>query len=458
MSLQVIEGDKGSGKSYAVVNGFMRDYLLESKRPVYTNLPLRLENYIGSLTKNLAFQAEIRERLVVVEERMSPVSDEIWLAWVKGACGACAGDEPPETIVIGKTRIELGDLITPEMWCEWKDAAREQMRKGFVVEPDPHCLDLLKEGRVRNTLREFWWFLPQNSVVFMDECADLWNAKNTDDRPATLSTFINHERHYRLDIFVLCQSRADIDIQVRNKFNYVWIITNSLTKKISQHWLMVGMKWPVQFFDAVQYTGRHVYGKGGDLRRYEPCGAPRRFWATAAGFRNYKSHSAAGSLPGLKTPGDEAESDDIKTPWQQIKPWIERLWLPVGYFGGIIVGGVVMWRLLFGFMDATTGKVKVGNNAKRPAAEHVQAIDAFVGPPWAGASGTNVAVAKETNEKQRAETSKKRVGRLVSASYAIVEGRRYELGDKCAGSAIARFWQDGVVLQDGRVLRFAVLH
>jgi hypothetical protein len=455
MSLQVIEGDKGSGKSYMVVNGFMADYLMDTERPVYTNLPLRLDNYIASLTRNVARQSKIRDRLVMVEERMSPVSDDIWLAWVKGACGACLGEEPPTVIVIGKTRVEIGDIISPELWALWKEEARSQMRKGFVVEPDPHCVDLLKEGRIRNTLREFWWFLPENSVVFMDECADLWNAKNTEDRPGTLSTFINHERHYRLDIFVLCQSRADIDNQVRNKFNYVWIVTNSLTQKIGEHWLLVGMKWPVQFFKAVQYTGRHVSGKGGDLRRFEAAGAPRTIWSSQGGFRNYHSHSAAGSLPGLKTPGDAATSDDLRTPWQQVKPWVERLWLPVGYFGGLIVGAIVMWKLLFGFMDATKGVVHV-DQGKKPAGVVAVAQAKPLGTNEVKLPPVVLAAGSKSNETQTA-TSKKRVGRLVSSGGVAFDGRRYSLGDKCAGSVIARFWSGGVVLADGRSLPWSVL-
>ena len=440
MSTNVLEGDTGSGKSYLAVNKIIADYLRDTRRVVYTNLPIYVDEFISSLSPNPVRQSDYRRRLMMVEERMAPVDDDIWRAWIRGALGPCKGDVPPG---------QYADAVPQALWLEWKRDVRERQAMGFVVLPDPNCEELIEDGRIRNTLKEFWWFLTPGSVVVVDESADLWNTLKRTERPGTLTTFFNHHRHYKLDIFALCQSRSDIDNQVRSKFNTVWIVTNSFTEKVGEHWLLAGMKWPVQFFTARQYAGRTVYGKGGDLRRYEPAGPALRVWARRAGFKTYKSHSQAGTLPGMASAAESAESNDVRTWRQQISGWVARLWVPVAWFGGMAVGAWVLWRALFGMMHATSGGFRI-DGATNTVAALGPATNAVAVPGTA----TNQAVsAATTGEGKRIDDQPV----FVSSAFALVGGRRFAVGDVVGGRSIRRILRYGVEWGDGQQSSWAVL-
>ena len=256
----------------------------------------------------------------------------------------------------------------------------DEVWNGFLEKPEVFEKEI-QAGRMRNTLKEFWWFVPTNSVIMLDESADLWNSKDFKSRPESLNTFINHHRHYKLDLFLFAQSREDLDVQLRRKFQSVYQVRNSLKENISDHWALNGFRWPFQFFFMRQYLASDIWGqlqksKGNMVKPLEV----HKVFPTRRGFQNYESFSAAGTLPGMKAASEDEESEDYEPSlWKRVSKSIPKLAGPfifiVGCIG-LLVGGY--FTVMKGLHESTealnnnkSGKKGTTSNENVASAENV---------------------------------------------------------------------------------------
>ena len=247
----------GAGKSCVAVNFIMLDELQHGHRHIYTNLPIyrdRIAHYLASGRRAKA--QTFLERIHILENRLETVRDES-----------------------GKP------IMVPES-------------------PKPGAP--LVECRL-HMVQSFWRFTRPNSLIIVDEAADIWNARNWKQTQSEagveeneLQSYINHHRHYKDDLYILAQSVTDIDKQIRNKFQYVWVVSNSTKENMFEARWLKGLKWPIQFFKIRIYHPR-------DLR--EPC-EMYNFFPKRIYFTFYDSFSASHRLPGKALPENSSGSSD----------------------------------------------------------------------------------------------------------------------------------------------------
>ncbi|MDF9828671.1 zona occludens toxin (predicted ATPase), partial [Ereboglobus sp. PH5-10] len=121
MSLNIIYGLMGAGKTYYAVAEVVIDALKNSKRHIYTSLPLRIDPLILHCAgRNNAKRAEMAERLHILEDAEKPV---------------------------------FNDDGSPLL-----DGEGQQVRL--------------------NEVKNFWRFTKPNSIIIVDEAADLWGARD----------------------------------------------------------------------------------------------------------------------------------------------------------------------------------------------------------------------------------------------------------------------------------------
>jgi hypothetical protein len=392
MALNVIEGLMGAGKSYVAVNKILVDFLKQTKRPIVTNLPLEVDNLVAFAAKSPAMQEEYRKRIIFIEPGMDDVPEHIQKAW--------------------------------------KEQEHEE----------------LKDGTRRDRLKEFWWWCPANAVVMLDETADLWNAKDFKQRPKSLNTFINHHRHYLMDLYLFAQSREDLDVQLRRKFQYVWQVRNSLKENIIEHWLFNGMRWPFQFFFLRQYTATEIWGKlqkKGDnfVRPLEV----HHVWPTKRGFANYRSFSAASTLPGMKLAGQSATSEDYEPSLvKRLLKQIPKFVTPLLYLGGLIGFGVGGWYGIQALLHSseTVATVRTSEGAKITTSSggaNEQAVQ--VSTP----GQTNSVVVAANQEMAQEKVTMQTPVWIQTNTRRIHRGHRFP-----DGTQLAAILLDGFITSDGK--------
>jgi hypothetical protein len=364
----------GAGKSYVLVNRFMVDYLRDTNRPIYTNLPINLDAFLAFAAGGKPSLIEAyRERVTIAEHGKAHALDE------------------------------QGQPIL--------DASTGQ----------PRQFDRVKE---------FWRFTEPNSVIILDETADAFNSQAWKERPEELQSYINHHRHYKDDIFLCCQDRDDVDVQIRRKVQYVWLVSNSLTENISEHRLFLGMKWPLQFFMVRCFSGPQVMGKNAAATsRVAPINPTMIVWPRQGGFRNYQSFSASTSLPGKKMSKEGQKSGDVgqglTSQWGAFFGRIPAMLAGLVGLVGLVVAVAFMARVYFQNLKSEIGGVQSENVATN-----------IVGGVTNAPSVPGVASNRE---------------RLVAAfpDRVVSNLREYRRGDSLGGRGIRAIGWDGVLWDDG---------
>jgi hypothetical protein len=413
MALNVIEGMVGAGKTYVAVHRWMKEFLLGSERPIFTNLPLRVDAYVAWLTEDVALQSVLRERIQFLED--------VWVFPDKASVGPS-----------GKV---------------WTWPLDENTGKPLEVELSP-----LDRKRGWNPITHFWRFTPSNAVVILDEVADHWNSTIWKElSEGELGSFVNHHRHYKYDLFFFCQNKDDIATPIRKKIDYSWLVENSLRRNMFDWWVFRGLKWPVQFFYVRMDIGQVCFGMP-YLRRtaHEP---QQNFivWPKCRGFLNYDSFCESSKLHGKKVASDEARSGDMPTLWQQVVGFLRTAWVLLAIVAGgaaaLIVGGHEFWKLttmdsaqIGGAMGMHGGSSAgvVEGGAVELAAE-VQPLGDHVGP----------APVQSTDPPERL---------LLAVPGRVITTRRtYEVGTQVGDDVIARVLLDGVQFRSGAVASWAVV-
>jgi len=358
MSLNAFEGDYGAGKTYVAVNGLQADFLRNTERPVYTNLPCdgdQLEYYLADLTSSVAKRDEIRKRLYFLKPGEEEAFQEYWVEEIKAelteAAYVASGRDGVTCRLVTDSVGQRFLLTEREMpWPDSEETVKEYVESGYKLRK--------RSVGVHDRIKEFWYFTKPNAVVFLDESADLFNSLERGEvgQRRLLQSYINHHRHYKDDLYFFMQSRADLDIQVRNKIRFVFYVENSKTVNVFKSELMRGFRWPVQFFRVRQFIGRKVMHKGGDFDQFEPVNRPEWFWPSARKYKNYRSFSAASTLPGKRTAANSARSSDMDYSWDRVKQWASNLGPLIGLSGGLVVALWMGWKFILGMAstDSTT--------------------------------------------------------------------------------------------------------
>lgn len=293
----------------------------------------------------------------------------------------------------------------------------------------------------RNMLREFWCFVETGAYIVLEESAEVHGTDKRLSRPELAQNFINRQRHFGLDLVFVCQAYADLDPVFRRKAHYVLTVENSLRLAMFDVALLSGIKWPVQFFILHEYYGPE-FEKSGKSGRWQDRWFVR---PNPAGFRNYRSRTATMRLNWLK-PADDSETGDLKSRKTRFRQFV-RQWRGPGLLA-LVLGAVV-----FGGYQGLMALLHVSGKASRG---ELLTRDTFF------AGGTNSPAADEMNETTTTNatvTAKPEVERVLLATPSGIRTTEgfYAVGTMVGSNRIARVLLDGVELEGGRRVSFAVL-
>jgi hypothetical protein len=459
MSLYAIEGDVGGGKSFVAVNYLMARYLWETRRPIYTNLPCdgdELEFYLAWLARSPVVREQYRQRLHFLQPGEQEAFEPYWadVFWVRTDGSRVPDDCVPRSKAGQEKAIKRRGWRQAEKEIPWPDKQEleeDYRRAGYRL--------FKRSLGKRDRVREFWWFTEPNAVIFLDESADIWNALSK-DRPASLQSYINHHRHYKDDLYFFMQARDDLDVQVRRKIRTLYYIENMKNQNMFDWWALRGLRWPVQHFRVREFHGRKVLGKGGDFDRFEPINAWKA-WPTRRRFKNYRSFSAAATLPGKRLPAEGAQSTDLDTPWQRIRGWLGGAWAPLSVLTFIVVAFVMGLRFMYALADVNSADVAkhlTGSKTNLQSKSSSSRLTPALSLNHASTNGTN-GITLESPEKPAKPSTSKDPERLLFAGpeYFKTTRRTVRVGERLGARRIARILFDGVEFDDGQRVHFEAL-
>jgi hypothetical protein len=307
----------------------------------------------------------------------------------------------------------------------------------------------------KHGVKEFWFFTEPNSVVFLDEVADIWPTEERKNRPESMKSYVRHHRHYKDDLFFFFQDKEDIDPDLRRKIQYLWTVRNSTKENMWEHWMARGIKWPVQFFFVKCYLGRSVVGMAEEAMKLKNPEEDFKFWPWKSDFRNYWSFSQAGTLPGKKAASATAKSSDFNN---SLAARMSGFLSNLGPLLAVIGAGVALilswWWGIHWLMRQADGKSQFGTKLEhRSQTDQKQApAGTFVTDAGNGeflVTTTNLSPAAKVQELERVV--------LVTPGQLRTTKRIYVVGDEMGGGLVLRFLINGVELQGGRRVTFDIL-
>jgi len=455
MSLYAIEGDVGSGKSFIAVNCLMPRFFWETRRPIYTNLPCdgdELECYLAWLARSPVVRDDYRRRLHFLypgeEEAFEPFWAEVF--WLNREGQRVPDDCVPRSNAGREKAVKRRGWRQVEREVPWPDKQEleeDYRRAGYRL--------FKRSLGKRDRVREFWWFTEPNAVIFLDESADIWNALSK-DRPASLQSYINHHRHYKDDLYFFMQARDDLDVQVRRKIRTLYYVENMKNQNMFDWWALRGLRWPVQHFRVREFHGRKVLGKGGDFDRFEPLHAWKA-WPTARRYRNYRSFSAAATLPGKRLPAEGAQSTDLDTPWQRVRDWLGGAWAPLSVLTFIVVAVVMGLRFMYGLANVSSADVAKHLTGGKTNAKPASIISTNLAPVTVAKGETNSPGSNAPAVRLAAPAKEAERVLFTGPEYFKTTRRTVRVGDRMGARRVARILFDGVEFEGGERVRFEAL-
>lgn len=432
MAVHGVQGLMGAGKTCVAVNRFMADWLTNSDRHIYTNLPLErvdpedpTSNFVlvNHLTRNHARRRAMMKRL---------------------------------------------ELLSPGVRQPLADDGQPLRYHPLDEDGNPVPDSAPQEVGPKHGLREFWYFTKPNAVVILDEVADIWNTEDRNSRdaskrrPETLNSYIRHHRHYKDDLYFFFQDKEDIDPHLRRKLQYVWTVRNSTKENMFDWWALRGLKWPVQFFFVKCYLGRAVVGKAEDaMKRVEPQES-WIYWPTRKSFQTYRSFSQATTLPGKSAPKSDARSTDFDpSVWGRVKGFTRNLGPVLAVLGAVAALVFAYFGIIHGLIAAseTSSAVNTAPRTVTPQGTN-QPPGTFLtdvgNGDWA-ATRTNVTwvdVSAATNQAGLLVTERIL---LVTPDWLQTTVKKYAKGDDMGGRRIERILLNGLLFADGGHERYDVL-
>lgn len=390
MALNIIQGAPGAGKSYIAVNELMRQWLESSNRPIYTNLPLEVGadgifEVVRQITRNPARRAELSARIHILEDKF----------------------------------MDCGSWVNPETGKEEHLGAR-------------------------HGIREFWYFTAANSVIFLDELAELYDAKDRSSQPETFATYCRLHRHYKDDFYGFAQDRRDVLAQFRRLVQYVWTVRNSSKENIFGWWALRGIKWPVQFFIVKVWLAAQVM-EAANFEKTGECQESFNVWPSKKGFRTYRSFSKAGALGWKETAASSASSTDVNPGWWfRFAGFIRQSGVLVSLAGAAVVALYMGYRgfqfLLHPPADLIGGK---GNVAVPVAGAPLRDASAL-------GSATNLTAGVVTNSEPDRPATERLL--LVTPQRFRTTEREVYVGDEIAGlGTLLGVYVDGVRTSTGAI-------
>lgn len=209
--LSLIKGKQRAGKSYYVIT-LILDYLRDSNRPIYSNLPLNPDMIAhiacgGKLRNPAKYQAYLN-RLYLFKSAKGLKKRKEFYKFYK--------NNPDYVQLNRKLHADKKDLIIDEQ-----------------------------------KIKTFWRVTKSNAISFLDEVYEWFSATDYKDNPENRKELLSYTRqhgHYKDDLFLISHSESDVDSHIRKGVQALYVIENAKYKNISERPMLKGIKFPFQFF------------------------------------------------------------------------------------------------------------------------------------------------------------------------------------------------------------------
>jgi|GEM_PF-4466968 len=323
--ISLVIGVPGTGKTLNVVHNHLIDYLKHSERDIYTNLPLNIDNLIRYIGLGPAKAQKYKDRIHILENRYSN-------AYIY---------ENGERVLL--ERPELVDKKTGE---------------------------IIRPADVYHEISEFWRFGSQGAVFIIDELSKFMSSLDWKSRSDELKGYIAEHRHYNHDIIFLTQKPAQIDKQVRDLVDHIYVAKRSTSElMIDTNWIKA--KYPFLFFFLDEYQSDILSSSGLKLN---PKLKLQRLvtFPTKAKYACYNSYSKEGSFSGMKE-GRDLQGDDKAAANKNLRKALTDNFLGLSML--IIIPAVALW-VFWQYYSAVTKPAKTqgysGNHHHQQLVESAQ--------------------------------------------------------------------------------------
>lgn len=225
--LSLISGRQRAGKTYVCVE-LLIDYLRDSKRHIFSDFPLNpdliCDYAAGGKNKHPGRYRAYLERLHLFMDFTG--RNRKYYRQFKAANA--------DYVALHKSLDKIKTL---------KRLGRDDIY--YYTRRDPLILS-------RSKLLAFWTCTPPNSVVFIDEAYEIFGAldqrSHGQDIRKQLLAYTRQHGHFKDDIYLISHKEGDIDKIIRNGIQKHYVISNSKYENVFQKRILMGFKWPVQFF------------------------------------------------------------------------------------------------------------------------------------------------------------------------------------------------------------------
>lgn len=335
--LSVVCGKQRSGKSFYVVKEIIIDHLKNTKRHVYTNLPLNPDTISRYISLNMQERYDIMDRIhMFMDTSFFSVRDfERRNPLYYFRCGR---------YIKGKYKEEK-TIIQDELGMSSEQVTKKR--------------EIYKEGNIKSSLylRNFWEHIKPNSIVVFDETYEFLGSmdsldrskENIDTRKKLLQMTRQHG-HAKLDLYLISHDKNDLDVNVKRGIQYLYQIKNLKYENVFENRAMRGLKWGLLGVQAFEVLG-YAYGDK----------EPSDRWIVNTDkkiFKCYNSHSHIQGMQHLKT-SEIAESSDVGYNKRNLKQFLKQFQIYI-YLGiGLAVGAYYAYNTIFKMLNISSKDVNM---------------------------------------------------------------------------------------------------
>lgn len=305
--ITLLIGKPGSGKSYHATREILRilaqDVKRGSKRKIYTNLSLVIEEVNIYLSAELGTDVDVSDRVVVL---------------------------PDEFFVFDKSAVTSSDFQT----------LKQGLKRTQVIRDD--------------SLGYWWNRFDNDAVIVIDEIQRYLGGQTKGDKSVinSIAVYFSTHRHRRHEVILISQSLTNIPLEVRKYAETVLEVFNA--KSLSLPFPLSVSGRDIEILMKAFGVQRQVYRvKRGllDLARPHVVDFEREPEVVATSpaiYACYKSHTLAKEEEGAFISDTELPFElGPGQKWRAVKWFIGRYWAPVFFKVSIVVIAVFMVRSFF---------------------------------------------------------------------------------------------------------------
>jgi len=289
----VVDGEQGGGKTYFCVLS-IKEFLEDTKRHIYTNMPL----YIDQICLNLK---DSRSRL---QEYLSRIHLFV--------------------------RSDSEGVIEP--------SEIERLKKDSPLYMSDYSQNLLPYSDIRN----FHNHISHGAVIFIDEVHNVFSSlsyreKGADVQRELLMNFLSEHRHYRLDVFLILPNINNADVIIRNLYAMYYHIYNGKDTNILPWRFFKGFTFEcfgIQFFKVIGYK------KDSTISCYEKAIFPCKRY-----FKFYNSHSESQKLTFGNLKKQNEDDSGFSSPVSSksaFKKFISQFGFRLVIIISLFIGGIIL--------------------------------------------------------------------------------------------------------------------